>query len=232
MDEHSENRLDLALAYLRYQAAIGVREVMLAPPRDRGTAAPDLESIRADLGECTRCRLHENRTTIVFGEGNPGARLMFIGEGPGRDEDLQGRPFVGRAGGLLTKMIEAMSLERSDVYIANVVKCRPPRNRDPKRDEILTCFPFLEAQVRATAPDAIVALGRVAASTLLETKAPMGKLRGKFHSWKGIPVMPIYHPSFLLRNEDDRRWKAQTWADLKMVMAELGIPVPDSGDKP
>jgi uracil-DNA glycosylase family 4 len=232
MDEHSENWIDPALAYLRYQVALGVREVRLTAAPAREGAAPDLVSIRADLGECTRCRLHETRTTIVFGEGNPGARLMFIGEGPGRDEDLQGRPFVGRAGRLLTRMIEAMTFQRSDVYIANVVKCRPPQNRNPKSDEIETCFPFLEAQVQAIAPEVIVALGRVAASTLLETNAPMGKLRGKFQSWKGIPVMPTYHPSFLLRNEGDRRWKADAWSDLKMVMAELGIPVPDSGNKP
>jgi DNA polymerase len=226
---HGEDWIEAARDYLEYQVALGVREIRLAPRRDVHKRFTDLETIRADLGDCKRCRLHEARTNIVFGEGNPRARLMFVGEGPGREEDLQGRPFVGRAGALLTRMIKAMTLERAEVYIANVVKCRPPRNRDPKEDEIIACLPFLEAQIQAVSPGVIVTLGRVPTAALLNTKAPIGKLRGRFHMRDGIPVMPTYHPSFLLRNEDDRRWKAQAWADLKMVMAELGIPVPEAG---
>jgi DNA polymerase len=154
---------------------------------------------------------------------------MFVGEGPGADEDREGRPFVGRAGQLLTRMIKAMGLERSEVYIANVVKCRPPGNREPHPMESGTCFPFLEAQIEAVRPRTIVALGKVAAGILLETAEPIGKLRGTFHDRKGIPVMPTYHPSFLLRNEADRRWKGEAWADLKQVMNLLGLPIQDFG---
>jgi DNA polymerase len=156
---------------------------------------------------------------------------MFVGEGPGAAEDRQGRPFVGRAGQLLTRMINAMTLDRTEVYITNIVKCRPPNNRDPNRVEIDTCFPFLEAQIGAIGPEVIVALGRVAAANLLETSDPIGKLRGRFHDRKGIPVMPTYHPSFLLRNEGDRRWKAEAWADLRKVMGLLEIAVPGPGSR-
>jgi DNA polymerase len=180
-----------------------------------------LESIRERLGDCTRCPLYKGRRNLVFGEGHPHAALMFVGEGPGADEDVQGRPFVGRAGALLTKMIEAMGLFRNDVYIANVVKCRPPGNRDPSPIERETCAPFLYAQIRAVSPTCIVALGRVAAHTLLGTAEPMSRLRGSFGDWEGIPVMPTYHPSFLLRNEGDRRWKRAAWTDLRMVMGVL-----------
>lgn len=204
---------------------MGLGKVILPPP-DK----PALQKIREDLGECTRCPLHERRMHIVFGEGNPRADLMFIGEGPGADEDRQGRPFVGRAGQLLTKMIQAMGLERSDVYIANVVKCRPPENRDPLPLEIRTCFPFLEAQIVAVSPRVVVALGRVAAGTLLNAKGSLSDLRGRFHDRSGIPVMPTYHPSFLLRQEHDRRYKGEAWSDLKKVMELLGLPTDRAGD--
>lgn len=226
-----ENWIESARAFLEYQVNQGFTEVLLpeGPDAPRGTVS--LERVRHELGECTRCTLHENRRSIVFGEGNPNARLMFVGEGPGADEDRQGRPFVGRAGQLLTKMITAMTLDRSEVYIANVVKCRPPRNRNPGPDEIAACCPFLRQQIRVVAPDAIVALGAVAAGTLIETREPISRLRGRFHDFEGIPLMPTYHPSFLLRNEQDRRWKAEAWSDLKQVMRLLGLRLPDSGDK-
>lgn len=189
-----------------------------------------LEAIRELLGECTRCPLHEQRRTIVFGEGNPQAQLMFVGEGPGADEDRQARPFVGKAGQLLTRMIRAMHLDRADVYIASVVKCRPPNNREPHRQEIHTCLPFLEAQIAAVKPNVIVALGKVAATTLLDTQEPISRLRGRFHVRNGVHVMPTYHPSYLLRAEPDKRPKAETWADLQMVMSLLDSLPPARGD--
>jgi uracil-DNA glycosylase len=221
----------LARYYLNSQVNMGFTEVVL-PRLDQASIQPStLEAIRAELGDCTRCSLHEKRLHIVFGEGNSHARLMFVGEGPGADEDRQGRPFVGKAGQLLTRMIQAMNLDRSDVYIANVVKCRPPGNRDPHREEMDTCFPFLDAQIASIRPAVIVALGKVAISSLLGTNEPVSQLRGRFHDRKGIPVMPTYHPSFLLREEPARRHKAEAWADLKEVMALLGLPLPGSGDQ-
>jgi DNA polymerase len=209
---------------------IGQDGVILQPEKSVD-AAHELQRIREEIGDCTRCPLHEKRNSIVFGEGNDRARLMFVGEGPGADEDRVGRPFVGKAGQLLTRMITAMTLERTDVYIANVVKCRPPKNRDPEAGEIEICLPFLKAQIRAVQPDVIVTLGRTATAALLRTTEPMGSLRGQFHDYDGIPVMPTYHPSFLLHNENDRSWKAKVWSDLKQVMAFLGITVPRSGVK-
>jgi uracil-DNA glycosylase len=210
----------LARNYLEYQWNIGMTEVLM-PPKKRNVET--LEDIRKDLGDCTRCPLHEGRLNIVFGEGNPSARLMFVGEGPGADEDREGRPFVGRAGQLLTKMINAMNLDRSEVYISNIVKSRPPGNRNPAPPEIQACFPFLERQIAAIQPEIIVALGKIAANALLETGEPIGKLRGKFHDRRGIPVMPTYHPSFLLREGSGKRYKAEAWADLKKVMGMLGL---------
>lgn len=200
-------------------------------PRPHPTGRPTLEGIRDDLGECTRCPLHETRMNIVFGEGDPHARLMFVGEGPGADEDRQGRPFVGKAGQLLTRMIRAMNIERSQVYIANVVKCRPPGNRDPQPSEIRTCKPFLDAQIEVIAPEVIVALGRVSACTLLGTVNSISNLRGKLHERRGLPIIPTYHPSFLLREESDKRFKAEAWADLKMAMGLLGLSARNNGDK-
>jgi uracil-DNA glycosylase len=206
--------------YLAYQVNIGFKEVLL-PDLAPESQLTGLEAIRAELGDCTRCPLHRGRKNIVFGEGNPQARLMFVGEGPGADEDEQGRPFVGKAGQLLTKMIQAMKLEREDVYITNIVKSRPPGNRDPEPEEIAACLPFLEAQIKEISPEVIVALGRISAHTLLNTTEPISVLRGNFRQRGDIAVMPTYHPAFLLRGERQR--KAEAWSDLKMVMARLGI---------
>lgn len=182
-----------------------------------------LKDIQADLGECTRCRLHQGRTNIVFGVGNSKAKLVFVGEGPGADEDAQGIPFVGRAGQLLTQMIEntaareGLPLKRADVYICNVVKCRPPENRAPEKDEMETCSPFLFRQLETIRPKALVALGGVAAKVLLNTSAGITQIRGKWHEWRGIPVMPTYHPSFLLRGYN-AACKREAWEDLKKVL--------------
>ena len=184
-----------------------------------------LEDIREEIGDCTRCKLHTGRTNIVFGEGNPRARLVFVGEGPGRDEDIQGQPFVGRAGQLLTKIINAMGLKRSDVYICNVVKCRPPGNRTPEQDEIATCQQFLIKQLRTIDPAVIVCLGSVAAQSVLNTKAKLGELRGNFHTYGHAKLMVTYHPAALLRNPG---FKKPLWEDMQLVMKELGIS--KSGD--
>jgi uracil-DNA glycosylase len=183
-----------------------------------------LRQIREDIGDCTRCVLHkQGRKQIVFGVGNPRAELMFIGEAPGADEDEKGEPFVGRAGQLLTNMIKAMGLSREEVYIANIIKCRPPGNRTPERDECETCSPFLMRQIETVAPKAIVALGAVAAKTLLAINAPMSELRGRWYDFRGTKLAVTYHPAFLLR---DPRQKKETWKDLQMVMKELGLEVP------
>lgn len=182
-----------------------------------------LEEIREEIGDCTRCKLHEGRTKLVFGEGNPKARLVFVGEGPGRDEDLQGRPFVGRAGQLLNKIIEAMGLKREDVYICNVVKCRPPDNRTPEPDEMATCEQFLFKQIRAIDPVVIVCLGSTAAQSVLKSKLSLGSLRGKFHQFGRAKLMVTYHPAALLRNPN---FKKPLWEDMQVVMKELGISKP------
>ncbi len=179
-----------------------------------------LERIRADIGDCTRCRLCEARNKIVFGVGNPKADLVFVGEGPGRDEDAQGEPFVGRAGKLLTDMIKAMSLERSDVYICNVVKCRPPENRTPEHDEIATCSPFLLRQLECIRPKIIVCLGNVAAQSLLGTNKSISHFRGQWFDFRGSRLIATYHPAYLLRNPAA---KSDVWTDLKKVMAVLGL---------
>lgn len=179
-----------------------------------------LERIREDLGECTRCRLHEQRNKIVFGDGSPRAELVFVGEGPGHDEDVQGLPFVGRAGKLLTQMIEAMGLRREDVYICNVVKCRPPENRRPEDDEVATCSPFLYRQLDAIRPKAIVCLGATAAQSLLKTKESVSRYRGNWFDYRGTKLMLTYHPAYLLRNPNA---KGEVWKDLQKVMAFLGL---------
>ncbi len=184
-------------------------------------ATPDLRALRDELGDCARCKLcRQGRNTIVFGEGDPNADLMFAGEGPGYYEDKSGRPFVGKAGELLDKMIVAMGLSREQVYICNVVKCRPPNNRDPEPDEIAACRPFLEAQVRSIRPKVVVTLGRFAGQTLLNSSQSMGRMRGRFYPYLDAKLMPTYHPAYLLRNPHD---KGKAWADLKLVMAELGL---------
>jgi uracil-DNA glycosylase len=183
-------------------------------------AGDTLPRIREDIGDCTRCKLHKGRTKIVFGTGNPNADLMFVGEGPGRDEDLSGEPFVGRAGKLLTDMIKAMGLERADVYIANVVKCRPPENRLPEKDEIATCSPFLMRQIDAIKPKVICTLGSCSAQTLLQTAQGISKLRGEWFDFRGTKLMPTYHPAYLLRNPAA---KPEVWKDLQKVMAVLGL---------
>lgn len=181
-------------------------------------AAETLAGIRADLGDCRRCLLCESRKNIVFGSGSQNAEILFVGEAPGRDEDLQGEPFVGEAGQLLTRMIKAMGYERSEVYICNVLKCRPPDNRNPAAEEISQCNPFLLRQVQAIAPRAIVALGTFAAQTLLGSKEPISRLRGEFHDYHSIPLMPTFHPAFLLRSPEKKR---EVWADLQQVMKLL-----------
>jgi len=186
---------------------------------EKGCGSEPLLAIRTGLGECTRCKLHGGRTRLVFGVGNPSAELMFVGEGPGADEDLQGEPFVGRAGQLLTKMIEAMGFARSEVYIANVVKCRPPGNRDPEPDEIETCEPFLKAQIAAIRPRVVVALGRFAVQTLLRDTTPVSKQRGRWREYEGVKLMPTFHPAYLLRNPAEKK---PAWEDLQLVMKEFG----------
>jgi uracil-DNA glycosylase family 4 len=179
-----------------------------------------LERIREDLGECTRCRLHLQRNKIVFGTGNARAELVFVGEGPGHDEDMQGLPFVGRAGKLLTQMIEAMGLQREDVYICNVVKCRPPENRKPEDDEVATCSPFLYRQLDVIAPKAIVCLGATAVQALLKTKDSISRFRGTWIDYRNTKLMATYHPAYLLRNPAA---KSEVWKDLQKVMAHLGL---------
>jgi len=177
-----------------------------------------LEAARGELGGCRRCRLAESRRNIVFGEGNPQAALVFVGEAPGGDEDLQGKPFVGRAGQLLTRIISAMGLERRDVYICNILKCRPPGNRNPLPEEIVCCEPFLIRQLEAIKPRAICALGSFAARTLLKSETPITLLRGRFHDYQGIPLMPTYHPAYLLRNPGAKK---QVWEDVQKIMELL-----------
>jgi uracil-DNA glycosylase len=178
-------------------------------------AAEALAAVRADIGDCTRCKLHaQGRTQIVFGVGNPDAELMFVGEAPGADEDIQGFPFVGRAGQLLTKIIEAIDLKREDVYIANVIKCRPPGNRNPEPDEVATCEPFLFQQVDIIKPKVIVALGKFGAQTLLRTLDPISRLRGRVYEFRGAKLVPTFHPAYLLRNPSSKR---EVWEDMKLV---------------
>ena len=177
-----------------------------------------LEEVEKELGDCQRCSLGKLRTNLVFGEGNPKAGLVFVGEAPGGDEDIQGRPFVGRAGQLLTKIIEAMGLTRKDVYICNILKCRPPGNRNPKPEEINACEPFLVKQLKAINPQVICALGTFAAHTLLKTDVPITLLRGKFHAYHGIQLMPTYHPAYLLRNPGAKK---QVWEDVQKIMTVL-----------
>ncbi len=230
-------RLTDAIAdQLRYLAASGcpgfdlrpetcdIREQWAGRPasanRETGVGET-LDDIRRELTDCRRCGLCNGRSRIVFGEGNPNARLLFAGEGPGGEEDRRGRPFVGEAGRLLTRIIEAIGETRDSVYIGNVVKCRPPGNRNPDPEEIATCLPFLDRQIAAIRPAFICALGGVAAQALLETDAPISRLRGRFHDRGGIPVMPTFHPAYLLRNPERKR---EVWEDMKQLMRAMGQP--------
>ncbi len=202
------------------RATAGGSDLPSKPASAAASGAARLEEIRAGLGDCTRCKLHQGRTHIVFGVGNPTADLMFIGEGPGRDEDLRGEPFVGRAGRKLNEMIGAIGLTREQVYIANIVKCRPPDNRDPERDEIETCEPFLFEQIAAVRPKVIVTLGGPATKTLLRTRTGITRLRGQWQSYRDIPVMPTFHPAFVLRNYTQQT-RRQVWEDLKKARARV-----------
>ena len=194
-------------------------EPLVRPPAFTGGDEHDLEAVRTELGDCRRCPLGDRRQHLVFGEGNPSAELVFVGEAPGADEDAQGRPFVGRAGQLLTKIIAAMGLKREEVYICNILKCRPPGNRNPLPDEIAACEPFLIRQLGVIRPRVICAMGGIAAHALLKSEAPISVLRGRFHSYQGIPLMPTYHPAYLLRNPGAKK---QVWEDVQGIMKRLG----------
>ena len=213
-------------ADLRERARFFCSLTSLGPPRKESVAAPlaaasdeALRAIREDLGDCQRCKLAKGRKRIVFGQGSPGARLMFLGEAPGADEDEQGLAFVGRAGQLLTDIIEkGLKIPRKDVWIGNVIKCRPPQNRNPEPDEILSCQPFLEAQIDAIRPKVIVGLGKFSAQWLLKTMEPISRLRGRIGDYKGIAVVPTFHPAYLLRNPAAKK---DVWADMKVVLSLL-----------
>ena len=207
-------------SYLEYLKGMGITSLPVSENTPETVIRSEiltLVEVRKELGECKRCELHRTRRTIVFGEGNEKAALMFIGEGPGYDEDVQGRPFVGKAGQLLTKIIESIRLPREEVYIANIVKCRPPQNRNPEPDEIQCCNPFLMKQIRVIRPKIICALGTFSAQTLLKTDTKISALRGKIFDLEGIKVIPTYHPAFLLRNPERKR---EVWEDMKKI-AEL-----------
>jgi DNA polymerase len=208
--------------YLEAQQALGLEYLDVrwpeSPAISSGAGRLTLSQVREELGECTRCPLHRHRTQIVFGVGNPKASLVFVGEAPGADEDAQGEPFVGRAGQLLTKIIEAMGMRREDVYICNIIKCRPPNNRTPETEEILACQPFLLKQIQAIGPRFICTLGGPATQTLLRTKEPISRLRGKFYDFHGIPLLPTYHPAFLLRNPHEKK---TVWEDMKLLLRDM-----------
>jgi len=210
------------------EPAMAARRTYVTPPEAGAPVAPEeraaaLQAIRDEIGDCTRCALHKGRNKLVFADGDPNAHLMFVGEGPGADEDAQGLPFVGRAGQLLNNMIAAMGLTREQVYIANVVKCRPPQNRTPEPDEANTCVPFLFRQIDVIRPQVLVALGATAATYLLGQRQPLAGLRGRVHAFRGTQLIVTYHPAFLLR---DPRQKKEAWADLQIAMRELGLKAP------
>ena len=237
MDEVQREFLDIVTqvrAHLEYQKALGlsfiettsvgspqppVLQVIPTSETSSVQQSSELAAVREELGDCTRCKLHKGRRNIVFGEGNPNAALVFVGEGPGKEEDEQGRPFVGAAGQLLTDIIvKGMRLNREDVYICNIVKCRPPNNRNPEPDEIMACEPFLIKQLQAIKPKIIIGLGNIAVKTLLKTKQGITSLRGTWMTYQGIPLMPTFHPAYLLRTPSDKKL---VWEDIKKVLAEL-----------
>jgi len=209
-------------SYLEYLQGMGIQSLP-ASGMETNNPSPSqmttLDEVRKELGDCKRCKLHRTRKTIVFGEGNEKTKLMFIGEGPGYDEDVQGRPFVGKAGQLLTKILQSINLPREEVYITNIIKCRPPQNRNPEPDEIQSCNPFLMKQIDVIQPKIICALGAFASQTLLKTDAKITALRGKFYDFEGIQVIPTYHPAFLLRNPERKR---EVWEDMKKIVELLG----------
>lgn len=208
------------------KAPLAAAPAISPQPPAEASAGPQetLEAVRTDIGDCARCKLHKGRTNIVFGEGNPAAVLVFVGEGPGFEEDQQGRPFVGAAGQLLTDIIvKGMKLERESVYICNIVKCRPPGNRNPEPDEVEACIGFVKRQIAAINPRVIVTLGNVPTQNLLMTKQGITKLRGVWQEYQGIPVMPTFHPSYLLRSPGEKK---KVWEDIKMVMEKLGMVLP------
>jgi DNA polymerase len=223
-----EEGIELTLQMAPETATVSAATPPTLPPviGDKPSA---LQLIREDIGDCTRCRLHKGRTNLVFGVGNVNADLMFIGEGPGADEDAQGEPFVGRAGQLLNNMITAMGIKREDVYIANVVKCRPPSNRTPEKDECDTCSPFLMRQIDVIKPKVIVALGAVAAKNLLAVSDSMANLRGRWYDFRNSKLLVTYHPAYLLR---DPRQKKEAWKDLQMAMKFLGLKAPAAAKPP
>ncbi len=211
----------------------GVTDLFTQENKKTGEGNMTFSALKKEVSKCTKCDLCRTRTNVVFGEGDPNADLMFVGEAPGRDEDLGGRPFVGRAGQLLTKIIEAIGLSREDVFIGNVLKCRPPDNRNPLPPEIIQCSPYLHAQINLIKPKVICALGKFAAQTLLNTEIPISKLRGTFHDYRGVKLMPTYHPAYLLRNSQGKK---DVWEDMQMIARELDIKIPnirreDGGDR-
>lgn len=223
MDENINELISDLKTYLEYLKGMGIVSLpaseMKADEPGQSTVIT-LEDVRKELGDCKRCKLHRGRKTIVFGEGNEKATLMLIGEGPGYDEDVQGRPFVGKAGQLLTKIIQSINLPREEVYIANIIKCRPPQNRNPEPDEIQSCSPFLMKQIQVIQPKIICALGAFSAQTLLKTDVKITALRGKFYDLEGIKVIPTYHPAFLLRNPERKR---EVWEDMKKIAKLMGL---------
>jgi DNA polymerase len=217
MDQKARDIITDLKSYLEYLKEMGIGSLFaseMKPEEVLWSRTSTLEEVRKELGDCKRCKLHRTRRTIVFGEGNEKAKLMFIGEGPGYDEDVQGRPFVGKAGQLLTKIIQSIHLQREEVYIANIIKCRPPQNRNPEPDEIESCYPFLVKQIQSIQPDAICALGTFAAQTILRTGAKITTLRGRIFDLEGIKVFPTYHPAYLLRNPEQKR---EVWEDIRKV---------------
>jgi uracil-DNA glycosylase family 4 len=217
----AETATDFPETLLEAPAELFTAKPLKTPEKTARLIALDNNEVRC----CTRCRLSQTRTHTVFGEGSPDAKIFFIGEGPGENEDLQGRPFVGRAGEQLNKWIAAMGLQREQVYIANIVKCRPPGNREPAPDEVATCTPYLQRQLEIIRPQVIVTLGRPAAQHMLQTKISMGKLRGQWHEWRGIKLMPTYHPAYVLRSYTYET-RSAVWSDLQMVMKLLELPLP------
>jgi DNA polymerase len=206
------------------ESGLAVVDSWMSVPRGSVTGTSEtLEVIRGDIGDCRRCKLASGRKNIVYGAGSGRARLVFVGEGPGHDEDVQGQPFVGAAGQLLTRIIQAMGLSRESVYICNIIKCRPPGNRNPQPDEIDACSPFLKRQLKSIAPDFICALGSFAAQTLLQTTTPISRLRGRFYDCMGAKLLPTYHPAYLLRNPEQKR---AVWEDMKLLMKAMSLPLP------